>query len=337
MQSVTNAKPIGGFYTFTLKTRAGCADRQLDCEGAARRQHVHQDREGGNGDAQSPQARARLRQGRALSGRHAAQGPGQRAMAARRDGIRAQDRCRSAHGVGRHALRPQRRLRLRRPGAPVSRASSRPCSRASSTSKGQATFEQELLPGGEAPGLLSAQFTTRVFEEGGAFSSSQSSVPFYPYPHFVGVKLPKGDQSARHAADRQDAQHRDRQPRCAWQAGVAAESAGHDLQDRVEVVVGQDRRRARAVREGRAHARRSSRVRSRRRTARAASSSRSSIRSGAATWCAPAIPDGGHCTGTVFYIDWPGWAGHAREEGGSGASVLTFSSDKPEYKVGETA
>ena len=47
--------------------------------------------------------------------------------------------------------------------------------------------------------------------------------------------------------------------------------------------------------------------------------------------------DGGHCTGSVLYIDWPSWAGAARDQSGPAANVLMISSDKPEYKVGETA
>ncbi|MCS6947614.1 MAG: hypothetical protein NZM12_08365, partial [Steroidobacteraceae bacterium] len=48
-------------------------------------------------------------------------------------------------------------------------------------------------------------------------------------------------------------------------------------------------------------------------------------------------PDGGHCAGQTFYVDWPGWAGRERDGAGSGASVLEFSADKAEYRVGETA
>ena len=47
--------------------------------------------------------------------------------------------------------------------------------------------------------------------------------------------------------------------------------------------------------------------------------------------------DGGHCTGRVFYIDWPSWAGAARDQSGPAANILTLTSDKQEYKVGETA
>jgi uncharacterized protein YfaS (alpha-2-macroglobulin family) len=47
--------------------------------------------------------------------------------------------------------------------------------------------------------------------------------------------------------------------------------------------------------------------------------------------------DGGHCTGKVFYIDWPSWAGAARDQSGPAANILMLTSDKPEYRVGETA
>ena len=46
--------------------------------------------------------------------------------------------------------------------------------------------------------------------------------------------------------------------------------------------------------------------------------------------------EGGHCSGKIVYIDWPGWAGRGRgEQAGGGASMLTFSSDKGSYIVGE--
>jgi uncharacterized protein YfaS (alpha-2-macroglobulin family) len=52
--------------------------------------------------------------------------------------------------------------------------------------------------------------------------------------------------------------------------------------------------------------------------------------------CKAYDPETGHTTGKVVYIDWPGWAGRARNEG-EGATMLSFSSDKPIYNVGEKA
>ena len=48
-----------------------------------------------------------------------------------------------------------------------------------------------------------------------------------------------------------------------------------------------------------------------------------------------ACDEGGHCTGQVIYIDWPGWAGRAQKDNPGGATMLTFSADKDKYKVGD--
>lgn len=47
--------------------------------------------------------------------------------------------------------------------------------------------------------------------------------------------------------------------------------------------------------------------------------------------------DGGHATGRVIFIDWPGWRSRADRGDAKSATMLTFSSDKPAYNVGEKA
>lgn len=42
----------------------------------------------------------------------------------------------------------------------------------------------------QAPGMLSAVFTTRVFEKGGDASITQTVIPYAPYPSFVGMNIP---------------------------------------------------------------------------------------------------------------------------------------------------
>ncbi|MDZ7636092.1 MAG: MG2 domain-containing protein [Bacteroidales bacterium] len=42
----------------------------------------------------------------------------------------------------------------------------------------------------QAPGMLSAIYTTRVFEKGGDASINQTVVPYAPYPAFVGMNIP---------------------------------------------------------------------------------------------------------------------------------------------------
>ncbi|WP_368662469.1 hypothetical protein [Zobellia laminariae] len=48
-------------------------------------------------------------------------------------------------------------------------------------------------------------------------------------------------------------------------------------------------------------------------------------------------PNGGHSTAKTMYIDWPGWAGKSRKTDPSAATMLVFSTDKETYNVGENA
>lgn len=65
--------------------------------------------------------------------------------------------------------------------------------RVDETGEAKVNFE---LPGlSSAPGMLTAHFSTKVFEETGDFSIDVLSAPYAPYPAFVGVKLPSSDSN----------------------------------------------------------------------------------------------------------------------------------------------
>ncbi|NCU37354.1 hypothetical protein EOM75_15275, partial [Candidatus Falkowbacteria bacterium] len=55
---------------------------------------------------------------------------------------------------------------------------------------GRASFPLSIQTNTEAPGMLQAIFTTRVTETGGNQSTDVTSMPFAPYPQFVGIKIP---------------------------------------------------------------------------------------------------------------------------------------------------
>ncbi len=61
---------------------------------------------------------------------------------------------------------------------------------------GNAKIPLSINMGVHPPGKLKAQFLTKVFEPGGAFSIHQTSIPFVFYSSFVGLKVPKGDEAA---------------------------------------------------------------------------------------------------------------------------------------------
>ena len=59
-------------------------------------------------------------------------------------------------------------------------------------SEGNATFYPDISIGNSAPGMLNAHFVTKVFEKGGGFSIDRYSIPYSPYRGFVGISAPEG-------------------------------------------------------------------------------------------------------------------------------------------------
>lgn len=203
-------------------------------------------------------------------------------------------------------------------------------------SSGSVSFAKEVTLTERAPGMLSAVFQTRVIEEGGAFSSEMRAFPFHPFNNYVGIKTPKGDLARGMLLT--DETHE------IEIASVNTLGESVDL-GKVEVTLYKIDWKWWWDKSGESLAK------------YIASSSYSPVATGVVetlqgrgrwsfeikrpAWGRYLLracdADGGHCTGKVIYVDWPGWAGRAQEEGSSGASSLTFSSDKPRYSVGETA
>jgi uncharacterized protein YfaS (alpha-2-macroglobulin family) len=200
---------------------------------------------------------------------------------------------------------------------------------------GRAEVDAAVSATGDAPGMLRADFTTRVFEPGGAFSIDRFSLPFSPYERYIGIRPPKGDRARGMLLT--DKQHQ--------LQIVAVDAGGHPGGGgEVELKIykidwrwwwerGEESLAAWAqsivhtpIEQGTV-----------------------TLENGTATWpfeikypdwgrylITAADRHGGHRTGVVVYVDWPGWAGRGRKEA-EGASVLTFSAEKPEYTLGETA
>lgn len=202
--------------------------------------------------------------------------------------------------------------------------------------KGHAIFEKEFWPGSESPGVLSASFTSRVFEQGGAFSSSRRSIRYYPYINYVGIKLPKGDQIRGMLLT--DIKH-------TVEIGTLDADSKPVSLSKVQVTLYKINWKWWWDKSGESLANYAS--------ASHHSKLQQSIIStvdGRGQWeFEIKYPDWGrylvracdlqgkHCTGKVVYIDWPGWAGRAQEQTGVGASTLSFFADKQKYNVGDVA
>ncbi len=201
-------------------------------------------------------------------------------------------------------------------------------------SKGEVTFNVNLNLDEVAPGKLKANFFTKAFEPGGDFSIDRFSTDYYPYDTYVGIKLPKGDKARGMLLT--DKNHKVEivtlnlkgQPvskkkievklykiswKWWWDQSEEYESnySGNYIQTTL------------------------------------ASDTISTI-NGEGNWNIKVkYPDwgrflvtakdleGGHRTGKIVYIDWPGWAGKARKAQPGGSAMLSFSSDKKKYFVGD--
>jgi alpha-2-macroglobulin len=199
--------------------------------------------------------------------------------------------------------------------------------------QGKADVSGSIDVQGEAPGKLSAAFQVRVFEQGGAFSSEQFSKELSPYDSYVGIRVPKGD--ATRGMLLVDTDHSVRI--------VMVDAAGNPVRSgsvQAEIYKLEWRWWWEKGDETLADFASS-------KSFRPIKSDRVSISNGAGEWkFRISYPDwgrylirvrdlrGGHSTGKVVYIDWPGWAGRS-VEGKIGASMLTLATDKPSYKVGE--
>ena len=202
-------------------------------------------------------------------------------------------------------------------------------------SDGEVDFSSEVYVN-EAPGMCKASFSTFVYEPGDSFSTEYRSIKYNPYSQYVGVKLPKGDVARGMLLT--DVNHNveivlvDEDGDLVKSGSVTAEL--YEVNWRWWWESGADNLSSYTSRN----------------SWRKISSGTVKIKNGKGVWKMRVnypewgryivrITDkkSGHSTGKIVYIDWPGWAGRAQEEGGDSASMIVMSVDKAKYSVGETA
>jgi uncharacterized protein YfaS (alpha-2-macroglobulin family) len=201
---------------------------------------------------------------------------------------------------------------------------------------GATRFQKNLELPRDVPGMLSATFVTRVFENGGAFSISRETRTIASFDRFVGMRLPKGDVSRDMLIT--DKKH-------VVELATLDASGKPVSVDAVQVTLYKIEWKWWWDQNGESLAQYTQ------------SESQAQIldetvatKDGKGQFTFEIkYPDwgrylvracdvsGGHCTGRVFFIDWPSWAGNARDQSGPAANILTLTADKEEYKVGETA
>ncbi|MFN3916206.1 MAG: alpha-2-macroglobulin family protein [Flavobacteriales bacterium] len=198
---------------------------------------------------------------------------------------------------------------------------------------GEALFAANISIGNEAPGMLNAFFVTKVFEEGGSFSIDRTSATYSPYNSYVGVKVPKGDLYA--GTLETDKDH-------TIEIATVNEAGKALSQKNVEVKVYKIEWRwwwdsynynlANYI------ANTSSALIFNKKVNTTSGKGSVKFRINRPEWGRYLVtvkdPMSGHTTGKIFYVDWPYWARSNRKDN-ENASMLTFSSDKESYTVGE--
>ncbi|MBN2317622.1 MAG: hypothetical protein JXR49_01010 [Acidobacteria bacterium] len=199
---------------------------------------------------------------------------------------------------------------------------------------GNTRFSSSVQVDNVSPGILTATFNTRVFEQGGAFSIDRISLPYHPFDRYIGIRTPPGDKARGMLLT--DTRHPVRI--------VALDTEGTPVADsRVKVEVYKIRWRWWWEKSMESLADYIGT-----RQYRPIQSATVDLTDGTGLWeFEVKYPDWGrylirvsdqkgkHVTGKIVYIDWPGWAGRAQKDMPGGAAVLSFSSDKEEYTVGE--
>ncbi len=199
--------------------------------------------------------------------------------------------------------------------------------------KGIATIKPKITVNDAAPGMLRATFKVRVFEEGGAFSVDQFSLPYAPYTSFVGLSVPEGskfsgmletdiDHVIKIATVDADGKPVSRKNikvqvyKVSWRWWW--DSYGNELANYVGDTYKEPYQTIN--------------------TSSVNGQGQFNLRINRPDWGRFYVrvtdEESGHSTGQTVYIDWPAWAG-ASPKGNTGATLLAFSSDKEKYNVGE--
>ena len=200
--------------------------------------------------------------------------------------------------------------------------------------EGQANVMLKVPTATEAPGMLNATFTTRVFEPGGDASIYTQTIPFSPFTSYVGINLnqPKGkyiETDKDHVFDivtvntqgqlvnSSNLEYKIYRIGWSWWWENSGESFGTYINNSSITPVASGNLQTRG---GKASFK---------------------FRIDYPSWGRYLVyvkdKESGHATGGTVYVDWPEWRGRSSKTDPSGIKMLAFSLNKDSYEIGETA
>ncbi|WP_368045653.1 alpha-2-macroglobulin [Mucilaginibacter sp. BT774] len=202
---------------------------------------------------------------------------------------------------------------------------------------GVASVNADINVEKQAPGQLRANFVVKVFEPGGNFSLQTLSLPYNVYPGYVGIKTPKGsdlsgmlftgrdnqidiadvDTKGNAISGTREVQLELYKIQWRWWWDQTGDQMSNFTQDKYNKLI-----KTETVR----------------------------LTNGKGSWNLHIAPEDwgrylikvsdqqtGHSSGKIIYVDWPNWSERLQQTNPTEASMLSFTSDKTNYKVGEQA
>jgi alpha-2-macroglobulin len=199
---------------------------------------------------------------------------------------------------------------------------------------GNAEVTAEIAANHNSPGMLRANFVTRVFEPGGDFSIDRFSKPYSPYTSYVGIKAPKDEYGYLYTDTSQFFEVVTLSPEGKPISRSGLEFKIYKLEWRWWWDSEEDQT-ANFANNTYAHPVFSKEI--------STSNGKANVKYELKypDWGRFMVrvtdPVSGHTSGKVVYFDWPGWRGRGDRGDGKGATMLNFNADKKSYKVGEKA
>jgi len=204
---------------------------------------------------------------------------------------------------------------------------------ANGTAKVNADIEVEK----QAPGQLKANFVVKVFEPGGNFSLQTMSMPYNVYNGYVGIKTPQGsdlsgmlytgrdnqidivdvDTKGNAFPGTRNLELELYKVQWRWWWDQTGDEMSNFTQDKYNKLI-----KTETIRLNNGHA-------------------KWNLHIDQDDWGRYLLkvkdPETGHSTGKIIYVDWSNWAERLQQTNPTEAAMLSFTSDKTSYKVGEEA
>jgi len=200
---------------------------------------------------------------------------------------------------------------------------------------GKLDFDIELPRARYAPGKLKVNFLSRVFEKGGDFSISQSTMTYSPFKVYIGLKTPEDENGSSYLEV--DKSHHfevvsvDAQGRAVETAKLQVEIYKIDWSWWYNYRYG---RSPGYIQTNYSDLVFSKTIRSK--NGKASFDFEISYPMWGNYYVKVSDPKGGHSCGSRIYLDWPSWYSREAREAPGDASILSLTTEKEKYFPGDT-